>query len=155
MGERWTHEDVAEYRDRTLTRGLSDQRARPVRQKVAGTGRVPRRTPGQMNNLERSYAETVLAPRKLAGEVLEWWFEAITFKLADDCRYTPDFLVMLADRSLECHETKAEWSNGQVARDDALVKLKVAALQFPFRFYLCFKRTKKNGGDWKIKEVGP
>lgn len=112
-----------------------------------GKGRVPQRTPGQMNSLEKSYAETVLAPRKLAGEIIEWWFEAITLKLADDCRYTPDFLVMLSDHSLECHEIKG------FMRDDAQVKLKIAAQMFPFKFILCKKQTKKEGGTWIIKEL--
>lgn len=120
----------------------------PVRQaSVKGKGRISRRVSGQMNGLERSYAETVLAPRKMAGEIIEWWFEAITFKLADDCRYTPDFLVLLADQSLECHETKG------FMRDDAQVKLKIAAQMFPFKFVLCKKETKKQGGKWIIVEV--
>lgn len=100
-----------------------------------------------MNGLEKSYAETILAPRKLAGEIIEWWFEAITLKLADDCRYTPDFLVMLADHSLECHETKG------FMRDDAQIKLKIAAQVFPFKFFLCKKQTKKEGGAWIVTEA--
>ena len=121
--------------------------------KAIAKGSIPRRIPGQMNKTEALYAETILEPRKLAGEILDYWFEQITLKIADDCRYTPDFLVMLADASLECHEIKAEWANGQRMKDDARVKLKVAAQIFPFRFFLCIKLPKKQGGQWLIKEV--
>lgn len=80
-----------------------------------------------MNQTEARYAQ-LLDLRQKAGEVLWWRFEGVTLKLADDTRYTPDFVVMLADGSMECHETKGFW------RDDALVKIKVAAATFPFRF---------------------
>ncbi len=80
-----------------------------------------------MNQTEAKYAQ-LLDLRQKAGEILWWEFEGITLKLADDTRYTPDFDVMLPDGSIECHETKGFW------RDDALVKIKVAAKQFPFKF---------------------
>jgi hypothetical protein len=80
-----------------------------------------------MNKTEARYAATLELQQK-AGEILWWKFEAITFKLADDCRYTPDFVVMMPDGMIELRETKGFW------RDDALVKIRVAAAQFPFRF---------------------
>lgn len=110
-------------------------------QQVAAPGRGVRRIPGQMNKLEASYA-VYLNQQKSAGLVLEYWFEGITFRLATDTRYTPDFLVQMPDLTLECHETKG------FMRDDAAVKLKVAAAMFPFRFRLC--RRSKAG--WIIKD---
>jgi hypothetical protein len=80
-----------------------------------------------MNGTERKYAQ-LLELRQKAGEILWWKFEGLTLKLADDTRYTPDFVVMLKDGMIECHETKGHW------RDDALVKIKVASAQFPFKF---------------------
>ena len=78
-----------------------------------------------------------------------WWkYEAITFKLADDTRYTPDFAVMLPNGEFEIHETK-----GGFIREDGWQKLKIAAGMFPFRFFLCQKLAKKDGGGWKIKGV--
>ena len=58
-----------------------------------------RHVPGVMNVTESRYAE-VLQLKKLSGEVLEWLFEAQTFKLADDCRFTPDFMVLYADGTI-------------------------------------------------------
>lgn len=80
-----------------------------------------------MNRWESRYAEQ-LESRKHVGEVAGYWFEAVKFKLADKTFYTPDFLVMLASGEMECHEVKGFW------REDARVKIKVAAGMYPFRF---------------------
>ncbi|HMF56746.1 MAG TPA: hypothetical protein VK619_10420 [Pyrinomonadaceae bacterium] len=117
-------------------------------QKIIAAGRGKRRIAGTMNRTEAAYAD-ILQRRKLSGELLDWWYEAVTFKLADDCRYTPDFMTVRAvTGQVEFHEIK-----GSFIRDDALVKLKVAAQMFPFVFYLCVKESKKSGGEWKIKVV--
>jgi hypothetical protein len=111
--------------------------------KVFAKGRTVRRVPGTMNKTEHAYMTDVLAARMLAGEIVNWWFEGVTLKLAKDTRYTPDFLVMLSDGTLECHEVKG------FMRDDANVKLKVAAQMFPLKFVL----VKKDKEGWHITEV--
>ena len=100
---------------------------------------------GQMNSTEEAYHQH-LAQRQHAGEIVWFKFEAMTFKLADDTRYTPDFAVMLADGQMEIHEVKGFWT------DDARVKIKVAAELFPFEFIAIKKKAKKDGGGWE-KEV--
>lgn len=110
-------------------------------------GRGVRRQPGQMNGLEKAYAEhltTLIA----AGEVLEFWFDCVKLRLADKCFYTPDFFVMMADDTIEVHETKG------FMEEDAAVKLKVAADKYPFIFKLVKRLAKRDGGGWVIKEVG-
>lgn len=104
-------------------------------------GKGIRRVPGQMNRTEAAYAAR-LDVLKVAGEVAEWWYEGITLKLGADCRYTPDFLVMLPDLTLEVHETKG------FMRDDALVKLRVAAGMFPFRVRL----VRLVRGAWIVRD---
>lgn len=108
-------------------------------------GRTARRVAGQMNGTEKKYAE-VLEGRQRDGEIVWYAFERLTWKLADDTRYTPDFLVMMADGSMECHEVKGFW------RDDAKVKIKVAADLFPFKFLSVSPRSKKAGGGWEVTE---
>ena len=100
-----------------------------------------------MNKTEAEYAG-MLEERKARREIAWWKYEAITFKLADDTRYTPDFAVMLPNGEFEIHETK-----GGFIREDGWQKLKIAAGMFPFRFFLCQKLAKKDGGGWKIKGV--
>lgn len=108
-------------------------------------GRSVRRKPGEMNQTEAAYADHLEA-LKLAGEIQDYWFDTVTLRLAKLTRYTPDFLVMLQDDSLECHEVK-----GGFWEDDARVKIKVAAEHLPFRFIAVKgkKLAKKNGGGWQ------
>jgi hypothetical protein len=106
------------------------------------TGRGVRRKIGEMNKTERAYADH-LERRKLASEVIWWDFDVIKLRVAPATFYTPDFLVMLADCTLEIHEVKGHWE------DDARVKIKVAADKLPFRF-IAIKRGK--GGAWEREE---
>lgn len=99
---------------------------------------------GQMNKTEAAYATTLEASRN-AQEIVWYAFEGVTLKLADGCRYTPDFAVLRADGVMEMHEVKGYWT------DDARVKVKVAADKFPFVFKAVYKQP-KNGGGWKVEE---
>lgn len=99
------------------------------------TGEIRDRFEG-MNKTEAAYAR-FLDQQIAAGEVFEWRYEAIKLKLARKCFYTPDFFVLLPDGKVEFHETKG------FMRDDAAVKIKVAAKLFPwFTFRLIFKKKK-------------
>jgi hypothetical protein len=112
---------------------------------------------GERNKTEAAY-EAHLNLRKIIGEVAWFEFEGMTFRLADNTRYTPDFNVMLTNGMLECHEvkgtTKREKANGEIAYDpffldDAKVKIKVAAAQYP----IVFKIVHKVQGNWTEREV--
>ena len=96
-----------------------------------------------MNKTEERYAQR-LEGLRLAGDIHSWRFEAFTLKLAEKrCRYTPDFAVYLPNGSIQFHEVKGFW------RDDARVKLKVAATQFQ-EFQFVAVQLKK--GDWVFEE---
>lgn len=117
-------------------------------------GRGKRRAPGEMNGTERKYAAR-LETERLAG-VIEWYaFEAVTFKLAPDTRYTPDFLVMLADMTIELHEVKGSYREKATGdrkpfiEEDAKLKIKVAAHLLPFRFSIVYPIP---GGAWGRKD---
>ena len=105
---------------------------------VKAKGRLAAR---KLNRIELAYAGVLIA----RPDVIWSAYEGITLRLGNDCRFTPDFAVMLADGSLEMHETKG------FMRDDALVKIKVAAASYPFRFVLV-TRVK---GEWITKEILP
>lgn len=69
----------------------------------------------------------------------------ITLKLANGCRYTPDFVAFVGGQ-LVAYEVKG------FMRDDAAVKVKVAASKFPFiRFVLVWRKR----GEWMQQEVRP
>ena len=107
-----------------------------------------RHKPGEMNQTESAYAE-MLQARKLTGEIIDWSFESVTFKLADDTRYTPDFKVNKADGSIEFVDAKG----GGPIDTKSLVKIKCCAEKFfEFTFVIEQKLAKKNGGNWKRTE---
>lgn len=151
---RWSEDDLAEYQKRTGTPGAPNTADvsrppfhLPVEQRNASNARfaLGRLKPGEMNKTEAAYAE-YLNLRKLAGSVLWYRFEAIKLRLADNTFYTCDFAVMTADGTLEMHECKGFWA------DDARIKIKVAAVQYPFRFIAVKARAKKHGGGWEVEE---
>lgn len=95
-----------------------------------------------MNNLERAYSNYLEARRK-AGEILRWDFEPEKLRLADRTFYTPDFRVIDSEGRIEFHETKG------FMRDDAAVKIKVAAEQHPYVFKLVMQKR----GQWDIQTI--
>ena len=122
-----------------LVTGVGPQLPGDVKRQAKATkpGRK-RHTPGKMNQAEAKYA-AILEIRRAANEIIAWQFEAVTLKLAakppgskmKGVRFTPDFVVWMADNSIEFHEVKGFWEG------DAIVKWKVAIERYPmFRFVL-------------------
>jgi hypothetical protein len=117
---------------------------------MKGKGRTGIQPPGAMNRTEAAYAD-VLQARLVAGEIIRWDFERITFTLSHSRpgvkgqRYTPDFMVMLLDGEIEFHEIKG-------FRDEKnMNKVKVAGEMFPFQFLLVTKRLKRDGGGFEVQ----
>ncbi len=100
---------------------------------------------GAMNKTEAAY-ERDLRDAVMLGDVLWYRFEGVKLRLADNTFYSPDFAVMVAYGQLEMHEVKGFWT------DDARVKIKVAADQYPFRFVAVKALAKKAGGGWQMEE---
>lgn len=94
-----------------------------------------------MNKTESAYAQE-LALRQAAGEIVAFGYEQIKFKLADKTFYTPDFFVVRSDGSMELHEVKGFWE------DDARVKIKVAAKEFPMFLFVAVRRVRK---EWETE----
>lgn len=114
-------------------------------------GRV-RHQIGEMNKTEQCYADWLQAMRQ-RGEILWFGFECWTFKLAKDTRYTPDFVVQVANGELLLVEVKGRAKGGKYfAEDDAKVKVKVAAAAFPM---LRIKIVWPSGdGGWDEENIG-
>lgn len=112
--------------------------------KKLGVQAKGRRKPGCMNRTEAAYAEYLEQGRR-DGLILWYAFDAVKFRLGEKCWYSPDFLVIFMDGIVELHEVKGFW------RDDARVKIKVAAERFPFVFRAVKKVAKKNGG-WAMED---
>lgn len=105
-------------------------------------GRTVRRAPGVMNKTEQAYAAQ-LEVRKSILKIADFKFDCIKLRLADKTFVTLDFFVLMPDGTMEFHEVKGHWE------DDARVKIKVAAEQYPyFTFKAVTTRAKKDGGGW-------
>ena len=119
--------------------------------RIQGKARQGIKPPGTMNKQEAQYSN-ILQLRLLAGEILEWHYERITFTLSHSRpgvkgqRYTPDFMIVLSDGVLEFHELKG-------FRDEKnMNKIKIAGEMFPFVFRLVTKRLKRDGGGFDVSQ---
>jgi len=106
------------------------------RRRYARAPRV-RRVAGKMNKGEAAYA-SFLEIQLRAGHIREYKYEGLTVKLADDCRFTADFFVVNGEDEVELHEVKPASKGKYFAREDAKIKLKICAAQFPFRVFVCW-----------------
>lgn len=148
MTLRWTEEQLANYR--RFVRDINDINRLPstaappfhLPNNEPGAFALGRLPTGTMNKTEAAY-DAHLQNLRHAAEVLWHKFEAVKLRLADATFYTPDFAVLPASGVLEMHEVKG------FMREDANVKIKVAASIYPFKFIVVRKR--KQGG-WDREE---
>jgi hypothetical protein len=79
--------------------------------------------------------------------------QSVTLRIANGCRYTPDFVVAyhhstdIPSVDLVAYEVKG------FMRDDAAVKIKVAATAFPWITFHLVTKLPGGGGGWSISEV--
>jgi hypothetical protein len=111
-----------------------------------GRARTQPRRDGSMNRMEAQYAAT-LEGQRVAGAIAAWSFQPEKLRLADRTFYEPDFRVIENDGTVRFDEVKG------FMEDDAAVKIKVAAEQHPYRFFLIRARAKKHGGGWERTEI--
>lgn len=92
----------------------------------------------RLNKTERAFLS------HLRSSDYDWvGVQNLTLKLADDCRLTPDF------SSLK-NGVLTLWDVKGFQREDALIKMKVAARAFPFFKFIIVSR---DGGSWKERLV--
>lgn len=101
---------------------------------------------GKMNGMEQQYSYN-LDRRKQIGEILEYAFEPLKIRLADNTYYTIDFMVVMADMTIELHEVKGFWE------DDARVKIKCAAEVLPYFKFIAVTIDRKTKA-YKYEELG-
>ncbi len=125
---------------------------------------IPIQLPTKMNSIELEFA-WILEGMKRDEKIVDYTFEGITFHLADRTTYTPDFLVVytdhfeLVDIKTRGEAKKVRSGDGRVytkrwssKRDDAAVKIKVAAALFPWMKWAYY--YKEANGRWTREEVG-
>lgn len=100
-----------------------------------------------MNKTERAFAE-MLDAMLHAEQISGWMREPVKFRLAGRTWYAPDFVVCPA-WSPNTPRYMVEIKG--FMRDDAAVKLKVAAEQYPCFRWLLVRRAGRN--CWETREV--
>lgn len=98
-----------------------------IKDKIRGRGQTVRRVAGAMNKLEARYSAHLDLLVK-TGEIVRYDFDCERLRIGKKCFYEPDFRIVRPDVSIEFHEVKGFW------RDDARVKIKVAAELHPYKF---------------------
>lgn len=124
-------------------------RTQAGKSKPTGTGQPPKPKTRGMNKTEERFAlrlEEWLA----AGQISAWWFEPISWKLADATRYVPDFMVQHESGALALYEVKGTKGREYMTTPDAWVKLKIAAEQMPFPLTVAWQ-TKD--GHWHTEPL--
>lgn len=97
----------------------------------------------KLNKTEKAYLAVL---RSLGVKLLG--IQNITLKIADDCRFTPDFNYLAESGVMIFVDVKG------FQREDALIKIKVAARTFPQFGFVIVKRAKTIGG-WEETEIKP
>lgn len=93
----------------------------------------------RLNGLEKQW----LAVLRERGS--DWLgIQPMAFKLGDNCRYHPDF-VTLENGQLTAWETKG------FMRDDAALKIKMAARTYPFIRFVLVTRVKREWVETEVK----
>jgi hypothetical protein len=119
-------------------------------------GRVRKRR-GERNETEAEFERELLVMRSV-GAIVWYAFQAITLRLADDTTYTPDFAVQYPDGLLRLIDVKGttKTRGGKYkpfVEEDAKVKAKVAAEQFPIAIAYAYKLPAKAGGMWRVDDI--
>lgn len=95
-----------------------------------------------LNKTERRFLAYLRAkPNSVTG------IQNITLKIGDYCRYTPDFWHISDSQAFTFYEVK-----GGFWRDDARVKVKVAARSFRWANFIVAQRVK---GGWRFEVIKP
>lgn len=133
----WTTNDETAYNKR---QGF--EQIRPIGMALDKHGILTKSTTDEdkLNKTERLFLEFLKRGRH------EWvGMHCMTLKLADDCRYTPDFWAV-DNGKLTAFEVKGFF------RDDAKVKIKVAARMFPWIEFVLVRKNKLRSFDYeKVK----
>lgn len=115
--------------------------ASPLEEGTRSAKRLRQSSAPKMNKLEQEFYEALRNSEMLCVNV-----QSISFVLGNGVKYTPDFCAWNKDGTMRCFEVKG------FMRDDAAVKLKVAATMFPM---IKWNLVWKVGPNWREQGILP
>lgn len=111
--------------------------------------RLKQRRGPQMNKLEEAFLLQLRAIHKGAKILIQ----EVGLRIANGTVFWPDFVVIIDTGNGTCRSIVYE-VKGPIFRDDAAVKLKVAAATYPhFAFILAWRASRTS--PWNLEEVLP
>jgi len=102
----------------------------------ARAGRLPK---GTMNKTEAKYAWSLEALKR-NGEIRDYKFEGVKFRLGDKCYYTPDFMIIDNTGVVSFEEIK-----GGYIMEDSTVKWKMVCEMYPYFHFRMLQYSAKEG----------
>lgn len=110
-----------------------------------------------LNKLERDFKDRALEPALVRGDLAGYAREPVRFRIGGGCYFVPDYVVSErpGEHGVVPRITVVEVKGG-FFRDDAKVKIKVAADKYPFlglRWLIVFRLGSCGRGDWDVHEV--
>lgn len=108
-----------------------------TQRKIGVRGKARPRVSG-LNKTEARYRD-MLRDRKAAGEIQDYFVQAVTFRIGDDCRYVPDFLIIENDGAMTFIEVKG------FMRQVGAAKFRVAKEMF---WWAEFRMVRWIGKQW-------
>lgn len=145
---RWKYKDLPDH----IKKQVTEQRRREIDRTRARRGatnntnnrkkaKTSQRGGKQPNKTEQRYRDQVLT---YFDDVR---YEAITFKLENGCRYTPDWVVFENGKPIECHECKGSYRFASHGRS------RMAFLQAQIEFHgIKFFWAVWRNKAWEIEE---
>jgi hypothetical protein len=131
---------------RALNPGLFGAAGTPTPAVEEGSPRMRQNRGPKLNKTEAAFAAWLGAQ----FPDLQVEREGVTLLLANGVRYTADFAVFNPAGDLVLYETK-----GKKFWDDAIVKLKVAALRYPKIAFWLTSPADRTLSTWKLERVFP
>jgi hypothetical protein len=128
-----------------LTRQAQELDGAPAAGRLVARARKPDRH--AMNKNEARYSQHLAALRQ-SGAIAAWTWSPFKVRLGSDWKttITPDFMVVCNDGAIELVDCKGRKGAGFWAEEDALVKLKCAAEQYPWFTWVIVWQQKN--GEW-------
>lgn len=124
----------------------------PAAGKAAAKAKAKQPDRHAMNKNETAYSRWLEAQRQ-RGFIAAWKWSPFKIRLGSDWKttLTPDFMVIENDDTVTLVDCKGRKGAGFWAEEDAMVKLKVVAEQYPwFRFVVTWQQK---DGTWARKEL--
>jgi hypothetical protein len=122
---------------------------KPVGSRTSVPESAPTTTPtpvddrGKRGHREPNKTETDYRRHHLSG--MDARYEALTFRMANGHRYTPDWVVFTDKGKIECHEVKGGYALGSEQR--ARLAFDQAKVEFPWIIWVW---ARKSAGSWQV-----